>query len=43
MINYSTSIRPFVSEKCGKEGEKMQKFEYLKKEKSFLDQIKHFP
>ena len=38
-INYSTSICPFVSEKCGKEGKKLQKFEYLENEKSFLDDI----
>ena len=29
IINYSTSICPFASGKCGKEGEKLQKFEYL--------------
>ena len=28
-INYSTSICPFVSKKCGKEGKKLQKFKYL--------------
>ena len=27
--------------KCGKEGEKLQKFEYLENEKSFLDEIKN--
>ena len=31
---------PLVSGKCGKEGEKLQKFEYLESEKSFLDEIK---
>ena len=42
IINYSTSICPFVSSgKCGKEEEKLQKFEYLKNEKSFLDKIKN--
>ena len=41
IINYSTSICPFESGNCGKEGEKVQKFEYLKKEKSFLDEIKN--
>ena len=41
IINYSTSICPFESGKCGKEGEKSQKFEYLQKEKSFLDEIKN--
>ena len=38
---FSTSICPFVSGKCGKEEEKLQKFEYLEKEKSFLDKIKN--
>ena len=42
IIKYSTSIYPFESGKCGKEGEKIQKFEYLKIEKSFLDEIKPF-
>ena len=37
IINYSTAICPFESGKCGKEGKKSQKFEYLKNEKSFLD------
>ena len=32
----------FESGKCGKEGEKIQKCEYLKNNKSFLDEIKHF-
>ena len=32
--NYSTSICPFGSGKCGKEGKKLQKFEYLENEKS---------
>ena len=36
-INYSTSICPFESGKCGKEGKKLQKSEYLENEKSFLD------
>ena len=40
IINYSTSIRPFESGKIGKEAKKIQKFEYLKNEKSFLDEIK---
>ena len=26
---------------CGKDGEKLQKFEYLENEKSFLDEIKN--
>ena len=34
-INYSTSIFPFESEQCGKEGKKLQKFEYLENKKSF--------
>ena len=32
---------PFESGKCGKEGKKSQKFAYLEKEKSFLDEIKN--
>ena len=43
-INYSTSICPFVSGKCGKEGKKLEKFDYLENEKSFLGKIKNtFP
>ena len=39
----SSFIWPFESEKCGKEGKKLQKFEYLENGKSFLDEIKkHF-
>ena len=41
IINYSTFICPFESGKCGKEGKKLQKFEYLENEKSFLDEIKN--
>ena len=41
IINYSTSICPFESGKCGKKGKKLQKFEYLENEKSFLDEIKN--
>ena len=40
IINYSTSICHFESEKCGKEGKKLQKFEYLENEKSFFNEIK---
>ena len=40
IINYSTSICPFESGKSRKEEEKIQKFEYLEKEKSFLAEIK---
>ena len=40
-INYSTFICPFESGKCGKEGKKLQKYEYLENEKSFLDEIKN--
>ena len=32
---------PFESGKCGKEVKKLQKFEYLKNKKSFLDEIKN--
>ena len=39
-IKYSTSIYTFESEKCGKKVKKLQKFEYLKIEKSFLDEMK---
>ena len=41
IINHSTSICPFESGKSGKEEEKIQKFEYLENEKSFLDEIKN--
>ena len=41
IINYSTSICPSESGKCGKEGKKLQKSEYLENEKSFLDEIKN--
>ena len=40
IINYSTSICPYESGKSGKEGKKLQKIEYLKNERSFLDEIK---
>ena len=40
-INYSTSICPFQSGKCGKEGKKLQKPEYPENEKSFLDEVKN--
>ena len=40
IINYSTSICPFESGKCGEKGKKLQKLEYLENEKSFLDEIK---
>ena len=39
IINYSTFICLFESGTCGKEGKKLQKFEYLENEKSFLDEI----
>ena len=33
----------FLSGKCGKEGKKVQQYEYLENEKSFFDEIKkHF-
>ena len=41
IINYSTSICPFKSGKCGKEGKKLQKFKYLENKKSFLGEIKN--
>ena len=34
---HSTSICPFESGKCEKEGQKLQKFEYIKNKKSFLE------
>ena len=34
IINYSTSIWPFESGKCGKEKDKLQKFEYLENERA---------
>ena len=40
LINYSTSTCSFESGKCGREEEKLQKFEYLENEKSFLDEKK---
>ena len=40
LINYSTSICPFQSGKCGEEGKKLQKFEYLENEKIFFDEVK---
>ena len=40
IINYSSSISPFESGKCGKEGKRLEKFKYLENEKSFLDEIK---
>ena len=40
-INYSTSIYSFKSRKWGKEVRKLQKFEYLENEKSFLDKMKN--
>ena len=43
IINYSTSICPLESGKCGEEEEKLQKFEYLEDKMSFLDETKkHF-
>ena len=41
IINYSASICPFESWKSGKEKEKIQKYEYLENEKSFLHEIKN--
>ena len=41
IIHYSTSICPFESGKCEKEQKKLQKFEDLKNEKSFLEEIKN--
>ena len=41
IINYYTSIWPSEFGKCGKEGKKLQKFEYLENEQSFLDETKN--
>ena len=41
MTNSFTSICPFVSQKCEKQGKKLQKFEYLDNEKIFFDEIKN--
>ena len=41
MTNYSTSICPFESEKCGKEEKKSQKLEYLENDKRFLNEMKN--
>ena len=40
IINHSTSICPFESGKSGNEAKKIQTFDYLENEKSFLDEIK---
>ena len=41
IINYSLSICPFKSGKCGKEGKKLQKFEYYENKKSFFNEMKN--
>ena len=41
MMNYSTSICPLQSGKCGKEEGKLKKTEYAENEKSFLDEKKN--
>ena len=40
--NYSSFKCSFKSKECGKEGEKLQKFEYLENGKSFSNEIKTF-
>ena len=42
IINYSTTIYPFESGKCEKEGKKLQKFEYLENVEGFFDEITFF-
>ena len=42
IINYFISICTFESGQCGKEEQKLQKFEYLENKKNFLDEIKTF-
>ena len=39
---YSTSICPFESGKCGKEGKHLQKIDNFEEKKSFFDEIKTF-
>ena len=34
-------VFPFESEKCGKEGEKLQKIENIENEKSFFDEVEN--
>ena len=41
IINYSTSICLLEFRRCGKEGKKLQKFEYLENEKSFFNEMKN--
>ena len=41
IVNYFTSICPFEFGKWGKERKKLQKFEYLENDKSFLDETKN--
>ena len=38
--NYSSFMSLLGSDKCGKKGKKIQKYDYLETEKSFLDEIK---
>ena len=40
IMNYSISVCPFGSGECGKEKQKLQKFEYPENKMSFLDEIK---
>ena len=42
IINYSTSICPFESGKCGNEGEKLQKFEISRTKRAFSMKQKTF-
>ena len=39
--NYYSVIWSFGSGECGKEGKKLQKFEYIENEKSSLNEIKN--
>ena len=39
--NYYSFIWSFGSGECGKEGKKLQKFEYIENEKSSLNDIKN--
>ena len=40
ITNQSTFMGIFESERCGKEGKKLQTITYLEKERAFLDEIK---
>ena len=41
IVNYSISMYPFESRKCGKGGKKSQKCEYVRNEKCLFNEIKN--